>query len=76
MERLADLEYVTLMRLYVTVKGGAPLLEINRPYGIAIDVVESWSVGAKLLVVAMHDSRFFGGLRGGGHGVPNRELFV
>ncbi len=46
-ERLADLEYVMLMGLYVTVKGGAPLQEINRLCGIAIDVVESWRVGAK-----------------------------
>lgn len=46
-ESLADLAYVMLMGLYVTVKGGAPLEEINRLCGIAIEVVESWQVGAK-----------------------------
>ncbi len=51
-ERLADLEYVMLkyvmlMGLYVTVKGGVPLQEINRLCGIAIDVMESWRIGAK-----------------------------
>jgi len=35
------------MGFYVTVKGGAPLQEINRLCGIAIGVVESWRVGAK-----------------------------
>ena len=44
-ESLADLAYVMLMGLYVTVKGGAPLEEINRLCGIAIAVVESWRVG-------------------------------
>ena len=43
-ESLADLAYVMLMGLYVTVKGGAPLEEINRLCGIAIAVVESWRV--------------------------------
>lgn len=43
-ESLADLAYVMLMGLYVTVKGGAPLEEINRLCGIAIEVVESWRV--------------------------------
>ena len=46
-ESLADLACVMLMGLYVTVKGGAPLEEINRLCGIAIEVVESWQVGAK-----------------------------
>ena len=41
-ESLADLAYVMLMGLYVTVKGGAPLEEIERLCGIAIEVVESW----------------------------------
>ncbi len=45
-EELADLAYVMLMGLYVTVKGGAPLEEINRLCGIAIGVVESWRVEA------------------------------
>ena len=44
---LADLAYVMLMGLYVTVKGGSPLEEINRLCGIAIDVVESWRVVTK-----------------------------
>ncbi len=43
-ESLADLAYVMLMGLYVTVKGGAPLEEINRLCGIAIEVVESWRI--------------------------------
>ena len=46
-DSLADLAYVMLMGLYVTVKGGAPLEEINRLCGIAIEVVESWRVEAK-----------------------------
>ena len=41
-ESLADLAYVMLMGLYVTVKAGAPLEEINRLCGIAIEAVESW----------------------------------
>ena len=43
-ESLADLAYVMLMGLYVTVKGGAPLEEINRLCGIAIGVVEAWRI--------------------------------
>lgn len=46
-ESLADLAYVMLMGLYVTVKGGAPLDEINRLCGIAIAVLESWRVDPK-----------------------------
>ncbi len=46
LESLTELAFMMLMGLYVTVKGGAPLEEIERLCGIAIEVVESWRVGA------------------------------
>ena len=41
-DSLTDLAYMMLMGLYVTVKSGAPLAEINRLCDIAIKEVESW----------------------------------
>ena len=46
-DRLTDLAYVMLMGLYVTVKSGASIEEIERLCGITIGVVESWRVKAK-----------------------------
>lgn len=46
LESLADLAFMMLMGLYVSVKGGASVQEIERLCGIAIGVVESWRVDA------------------------------
>ena len=43
-ETCVDLAYMMLMGLYVTVKGGAPLTEINRLCDLAINQVESWGI--------------------------------
>ena len=46
LESLTDLAFMMLMGLYVSVKGGASVQEIERLCGIAIGVVESWRVDA------------------------------
>ena len=51
LESLTELAFMMLMGLYVTVKGGAPLEEIERLCGIAIEVVESWRMGAGVYAV-------------------------
>ena len=40
-ETLVDLAFMMLMGLYVSVKGGASIEEINRLCGVAIQTVES-----------------------------------
>lgn len=43
-ETLADLAFMMLMGLFVSVKGGAPPEEITRLCAVAIHTVESWQV--------------------------------
>lgn len=43
-EMLADLAFMLLMGLFVSVKGGAPADEVQRLCAVAIQTVESWEV--------------------------------